>query len=232
MKVRNIIDSFNYAIKGIVYTLKTQRNMRIHFTAGLSILIISLFFDFSRIELLILFLTISLVIICEMINTSIEKTIDMFTTEYHPLAEIAKNVAAGAVLVSALNAVIVAYLLFFDRINPYTRVVLVKIKNSPIHLTFISLIIVIMIIIIVKTKTKTGTPFQGGIISGHTAVAFCLTTAITFIAENILLATLSFVIALLVGESRIEGKIHSVFQVFAGAIFGILVTVIIFQFID
>lgn len=232
MRVRNIIDSFNYAVRGIVYTLKTQRNMRIHFAAGFLILIVSLFFNFTRTELLILFLTISLVVICEMINTSIEKTIDMFTEKYHPLAEIAKNVAAGAVLISALNALVVAYLLFFDRLNPYTNLVLIKIRNSPIHLTFVSLVIVIMFTIVVKTKTKEGTPFQGGIISGHTATAFCLATSITFIAENILVATLSFLIALLVGESRIEGKIHSTIEVFTGAIVGTLFTILIFQFID
>ncbi len=231
MKVRNLIQSFNYAIDGIVYSLKTQRNMRIHYSAAIFVLLISLFFNLSRIELLILFFAISLVIITEMINTAIEKTIDMFTSKYHPFAKIAKNVAAGAVLIASLNALIVAYLIFFDRLNPYTSLVLVKIKNSPIHLTFISLVLVIIITIIVKTKTKIGTPMQGGIISGHTALAFSIATAITFIGENILITTLSFLIALLVGESRIEGKIHSTFQVFNGSVFGILVTVIIFQFI-
>lgn len=232
MRVRNIIDSFNYAIQGIVYALRTQRNMRIHFTAAFFMIILSLFFNFSRLELLILFFTISLVIVTEMINTAIEKTIDMITKEYHQLAEIAKNVAAGAVLIASVNAIIVAYLLFFDRINPYTKVVLVKIKNSPIHLSFISLTLVIMVIIIIKTKTKTGTPFQGGIISGHTALAFSVAATITIIGENTLLATLSFFIAILVGESRIEGKIHTLFQVLAGAIVGILITIIIFQFMD
>lgn len=232
MRVRNIIDSFNYAIQGIVYALRTQRNMRIHFTAAFFMIILSLFFNFSRLELLILFFTISLVIVTEMVNTAIEKTIDMITKEYHQLAEIAKNVAAGAVLIASVNAIIVAYLLFFDRINPYTKVVLVKIKNSPIHLSFISLTLVIMVIIIIKTKTKTGTPFQGGIISGHTALAFSVAATITIIGENTLLATLSFFIAILVGESRIEGKIHTLFQVLAGAIVGILITIIIFQFMD
>lgn len=232
MRVRNIIDSFNYAIQGIVYALRTQRNMRIHFTAAFFMIILSLFFNFSRLELLILFFTISLVIVTEMVNTAIEKTIDMITKEYHQLAEIAKNVAAGAVLIASVNAIIVAYLLFFDRINPYTKLVLVKIKNSPIHLSFISLTLVIMVIIIIKTKTKTGTPFQGGIISGHTALAFSVAATITIIGENTLLATLSFFIAILVGESRIEGKIHTLFQVLAGAIVGILITIIIFQFMD
>lgn len=230
MKKGNLIDSFNYAMRGIVYALKTQRNMRIHFAATIIVIIASLFYKFSRLELLILLFTISLVIIAEMINTAVEKTIDIYTTKYHPLAEIAKNVAAGAVLIASANAIVVAYLLFFDRINPYSKLVVTKIKNSPIHLSFISLTLVLIIIIIVKTKTKTGTPFQGGILSAHAAVACSMATAITIIGENTLLATLSFLIAILVGESRIEGKIHTPFQVLAGSLVGILITIIIFQF--
>ncbi|TAH63324.1 MAG: hypothetical protein EWM50_03105 [Gottschalkiaceae bacterium] len=119
MKVRKLIHSFKYAISGIIYTLKTQRNMRIHCIVAVLILIISLLLKFNRFELLILCFSISLVIVTEMINTAIEKSIDIYTKEYHPLAETAKNVAAGAVLISAINAVIVAYLLFFDRIIQY-----------------------------------------------------------------------------------------------------------------
>mgnify|MGYP006345401227 FL=1 len=64
-----------------------------------------------------------------MFNTAIEKTVDLVTTEYSPLAKIAKDVAAGAVLVSALNSIMVAYLVFFDRLNPSTLSLLIKIKN-------------------------------------------------------------------------------------------------------
>ncbi|EOD01876.1 diacylglycerol kinase [Caldisalinibacter kiritimatiensis] len=229
MKVRKLIDSFNYAVSGIVYALKTQRNMRIHFTIAFFTLLLSLFLNLNRTELIVLVLTISLVIVSEMVNTSIEKTIDMYTEKYHPLAEIAKNVAAGAVLISAVNAIIVAYLLFFDRLNPYTRVVIIKIKNSPIHLTFISILLVIIITIVIKTKTAIGTPLKGGIISGHAAIAFVVATTITFITENTLVSTLSFFIAALVGQSRIEGKIHTTTQVFVGAVLGILITVLLFQ---
>ncbi len=116
MKVRKLVDSFKYAILGIIYTLRTQKNMRIHYVAAFSVILLGVFMNFTTIELLILFFTISLVIVTEMINTAIEKTIDMFTKEYHPLAEIAKNVAAGSVLVAAINAIIVAWLLFFPRI--------------------------------------------------------------------------------------------------------------------
>ena len=108
MKIRNLIDSFNYAISGLIYALKTQRNMKIHFTIGTIVILISLFMDFNRVELIILFFTICLVIITEMINTAIESTIDLYTKSYHPLARIAKNVAAGTVLIAAVNSMIVA----------------------------------------------------------------------------------------------------------------------------
>ncbi len=231
MKVRKLVDSFNYAVSGIIYTLKTQRNMRIHYVAAILVLFLSLFLNFTKIELVLLFFTISLVIISEMINTAIEKTIDLYTKDYHPLAKIAKNVAAGAVLIAAVNAIIVAYLLFFDRVNPFAETMIYKIRNSNIHLTFISIILVIILTIAIKAKTNTGTPFKGGTISGHSAIAFSSATAIMFISKNFFLGTLGFLIALLVAESRIENKIHTIIEVFAGALLGILITVLIFKFI-
>jgi len=229
MKVRRLIDSLNYAFEGIIYALKTQRNMKIHFLVAIIILVASLFFDLTRIEILILLLTISIVIVAEMINTSIESTIDLITDKYHIFAKIAKNVAAGAVLIAAINSIIVAYLLFFHRINPYTIRVLHHVKQSNIHITFIALIVVIFAVIAIKAYFGKGTPLQGGMPSGHAAVAFSLSTAITFISENMLIATLSMLMALLVSQSRVETKIHNFFEVLVGGILGILITVIFFQ---
>lgn len=231
MKSRSLIDSFNYAVDGIIYTLKTQRNMRIHFSLAIIVLVLSLFLNFSRLEFLILFLTVSFVIASEMINTSIEKSIDLFTEDYHPLAKIAKDVAAGAVLVSAINAIVVGYLLFFDRLNPYSHVLLFKIKNSPIHLTFISIFLVIIITVVIKTIAQTGTPFKGGIVSGHSAIGFLIATIISFLAGNVLITTLAYFMAILLGESRVEGKIHSTFEVITGAILGTLIGILVFQII-
>ena len=227
MRVRKLIDSFGYAIRGIIYTLKTQRNMRIHYVAGVIILILSLVFKFDTIELLILFFTISLVIITEMLNTAIEKAIDMFTREYHPLAEISKNVAAGAVLVASINSLIVAYLLFYKRLNPYSIRLLKYMKNPTINLTIVSLVLIMMIIIVLKTAK----PFKikGEIISGHATIAFSMATLIALIGENILLATLSYLIGFLVAESRIASNIHSTKVVFTSAILGILITILMFQ---
>ena len=80
----------------------------------------SLFYDITKIELIILSLTIILVVFAELINTAIEVAIDATTNYYHPLAKIAKNISAGAVLLTALNAIFIGYLIFWDKINNFS----------------------------------------------------------------------------------------------------------------
>jgi len=115
-KTRTLGESFFYAISGILYALKTQRNIKIHFMTTLLIILFSILLKLNITEVLIVAITIALVLTAEMINTAIEAVVDMFTQEYHPLAQAAKNVAAGAVLISALNAVVVGYLIFYNKI--------------------------------------------------------------------------------------------------------------------
>lgn len=109
--MKSLINSFKYAVAGIVYCLKNEHNMRIHFILAISVLLLSVFLGLSALELSIIFLTIVFVLVTEMINTGIEKTVDLFTTDYHPLAKIAKNAAAGSVLVAAVNSIVIAYLI-------------------------------------------------------------------------------------------------------------------------
>ena len=172
---RSIIDSFNYAVSGIIVSIKTERNMLIHYAAAIIVLVTSMFFNFSRVEFLLLLFAVTLVIVLELMNTAIEKTIDLITTEYHPLAKLVKDIAAGAVLIAAINAFIVGYLLFFDRLSELSGIIIFKIRGSSIHLTFVSLILVILLTIGLKAKFYRGhgTHFQGGTVSGHSAVSFC-----------------------------------------------------------
>lgn len=230
---RSIIDSFNYAVSGIILSIKTEKNMLIHYVIAVSVLGLSLFFDFTRLEFLILLFAISLVLTLEMINTAIEKTVDLITKEYHPFARIAKDISAGAVLIAAANALIVGYLLFFDRLNQFSEVLLFKIKRSPIHLTFIALLLVILLTIGLKAKyyRGRGTHFQGGTVSGHSAIAFCIASIIAFLVENILVVTLAIGLAFLVAESRVEGKIHTFVEVVLGGVLGIIVAILAFQII-
>lgn len=233
MKKRSIIESFNYAVTGIISALKTEKNMRIHYIIALLVIILSLFFDFSRTEFLLLLFSISLVVVAEMLNTAIERVIDIITMEYHPVAKLVKDVAAGGVLVATINSIVVGYLLFFDRLNSYSELLLIKIRRSPIHLTFVALLLVIILTVGLKARfyKGRGTHFQGGTVSGHSAVSFCIATIIAFLAQNALINTLSFGLAILVAESRVEGKIHSFLEVFLGGILGILVGILVFQII-
>lgn len=232
MKVRKLIDSFNYAIQGIIYTLQTQKNMRIHFFIALGVLILSLFFDLSKTELLILVFAISLVFVLEMINTAIETAIDLFANFYHPLAKIAKNVAAGAVLIAAIDAVVVGYLLFFDRLKPMNAIIINKVKQSPSYITLIILMIVMLAVIWLKAYFGQGTPLKGGMPSGHSAIAFSFATIISLITGDMLVATMSFIMAVLVAQTRIEAKVHSVYETLAGGIIGALIALFIFQLLQ
>jgi len=233
MKVKELIDSFNYAVSGILTAMKSEKSLRLHYIAAVVVILGSTFFNLTRIEFMILMFAVVLVVVLEMINTAIEKTVDMITKEYHPLARVIKDVSAGAVLIASFNAVIVGYLLFFERLNPYKELVLVKIKNSPIHLTFIALILVVLFTIGLKSLfyKDSGSHFQGGSVSGHSAVAFCIATIISVLTENLLVITMAFGLAFLVAESRVEGKIHTFWEVLLGAIVGIIVGIFIFQII-
>lgn len=229
MKPRPLFQSFNYAIDGIIYVLRTQRNMRIHFAIAAIVLALSLILGVSNVEFMLLIFAIALVMVTELVNTAVESAIDVTTTTYDPLAKIAKDVAAAAVLISTLVAVITGYLVFFAHLNVLTLRVLSRVRQSPIHVTVIALFLVIIVVIASKAWTRTGTFLRGGWPSGHSAIAGSLFTAITFISKNPLLATLGFIMALLVLQSRMEAKFHTYLQVISGGFIGILVTVIIFQ---
>ncbi len=233
MNKRNLIESFNYAVSGIIIALKTEKNMRIHYLIALLVIGLSLLFDFSRTEFLLLLFAISLVVVAEMINTALERVVDLITNEYHPLARLVKDVAAGAVLIAAINSIVVGYLLFFDRLNSYSGILLSKIRQSPPHLTFVAILIVIILTVGFKALfyKGRGTHFQGGTVSGHSALAFCIATIISFLSVNTLVTTLSYGLAVLVGESRIEGRIHTFLEVVFGGILGILIGVLVFQII-
>lgn len=230
---RSTLKSFTFAFEGIVYVLRTQRNMKIHFAVALLVLGGSLFFDLTRLELIALLLTISFVLVMEMINTAVEAAIDTFGTAFDPMAKIAKDVAAGAVLVSAVNALAVAYLIFYDRLEEPSRRAVTQVRKSPWHLSVMALVLVILLAIVLKAVLHRGTPFKGGMPSGHSAVAFAGWTAITYIASpmehGVLISILGFIMALLVAQSRVESGIHSVLEVFLGGVLGILVTTVLFQ---
>jgi diacylglycerol kinase len=101
------VTGFKYAFQGLWYALRTQRNMRFHVVVAILVIIAGISFRVSAVEFAMLFVAITGVFIAEMFNTVIELCVDLASPTYHPLAKIAKDVAAGAVLLSAILSVII-----------------------------------------------------------------------------------------------------------------------------
>ena len=108
--------SFYNALYGIAYCFKTQRNIPLIMIATVAVLLLSWWFAISIIELLIVITAIGLVIITETVNTAIEKAVDLITDKYHPLARLAKDVAAGGVLLAVLYSIVVGLIIFLPRL--------------------------------------------------------------------------------------------------------------------
>ena len=117
MKNGNFLDACQNALNGIIYAITTQSNIKKQLVIAVIVMLVSLFFDLSKAEFLCLMFTVILIIVAEMVNTAIETVVDLYTDLYHPKAKIAKDVAAGTVVITAINAIIVAYFLFFEKIS-------------------------------------------------------------------------------------------------------------------
>jgi diacylglycerol kinase (ATP) len=220
---------FNNAIEGIIYVLKTQKNMKIHFSVALIVLLLSILVGLDGHDYLFLCAAIGLVLFAEMMNTAIEITVDMISSEYHPLARIAKDVSAGAVFIASLFAVVVGYLILAPHLVTPITFGIAKIKASPWHLSFLALMLVIGITVVTKLFLQKGTPMHGGMPSGHSAIAFAIWTITALVSESPLVVMLVFVLAAIVALGRYFQKIHSFSEILIGAVLGILATIFVFQ---
>ena len=228
----SLLDSFNFAFEGIIHVLRTQRNMRIHFAVAVFVLVVAIAADVTKLELIVLLLAIAFVLVAEMINTAIEGAIDVSTTSFDPNAKLAKDVAAGAVLISSVTALAVGYLVFSSAAANRTARLLDKVRNGPAEITLIALVLVVLIVIGTKAWTGRGTPLRGGLPSGHAALAFGGWMAATYVIgddHRFLISSLTFLMALLVAQTRVEAGVHSRLEVFYGGALGALVTLAIFQ---
>jgi diacylglycerol kinase (ATP) len=227
----SVQESFNFAFEGIIHVLRTQRNMRIHFMVAAGVLIAAVAIGVERMELIALLIAIAFVLIAEMINTAIEGAVDVSTTSFDPNAKLAKDIAAGAVLIATVVAVIVGYLVFSSAVQDRSSRLLERIADAPAKLTLIALVITIIAVIGTKALTHRGTPLRGGLPSGHAALAFAGWMAITLFVDSqrFLVSSVTFILALLVAQTRVESGIHSATEVLYGALLGAMITLVLFQ---
>jgi diacylglycerol kinase (ATP) len=227
-----VFDSFNYAFEGIIHVLRTQRNMRIHFAIAFIVLVVALIVNVGKLELIALLISITFVLIAEMLNSAVEAAIDIATTSFDPMAKLAKDVAAGAVLIASTNALAVGYLVFAGKVADRSADALARLREAPAELTLVALVLTVIAVIATKAYTGRGTPLRGGIPSGHAAVAFAGWMAATYVAgadHRFLISSIALIMALLVAQTRVESGVHSALEVTYGALVGSLATLVVFQ---
>jgi diacylglycerol kinase (ATP) len=228
----SLLDSFNWAFEGIIHVLRTQRNMRIHFLAAVIVLVGAIVVGVQEFELLALMIAISFVLITEMVNSAIEGAIDVATTSFDPMAKLAKDVAAGAVLIATVNAVAVGYVVFERALRHRNQRLLNKVTEAPLYISLIALVVVVLVVIATKALTHSGTPLRGGLPSGHAAVAFAgwmLLTLVVSSPHRFLISTIALVMALLVAQTRVEAGVHSALEVTYGGLIGSLLTLVLYK---
>ncbi len=228
MKPKTWFQSANVAIEGIIYSVKTERHMRYHLYAALSALILSLVLNISRSDFTLLCMAIILVIVTEMLNTAIEKTVDMISEEFHPKAKLVKDIAAGVVLVASVGALILAYLILYPALQATLRNQWHPPKAPHDVIAFVSLAVVIILVIIIKAFVGKGEPLRGGMPSGHAAVSFSIWSATLYLSNSLAIIILTFLLAVILSWSRWSTGIHRPHEVVAGAALGAGITFLFF----
>ena len=228
---RKVLAPFKVAMSGLVFTFRTQRHMRFHLYVVAVVLLLGMFVNLQMREMLVLLFTISLVVVAEMFNSAIEATVDLVSPTYNPMAKFAKDIAAGAVLVTTLIALVVGALLILGE----QRWEMLKIRlastppSVPPMLKFVlGLFLVFIFVVVGKGLGKRGQVLQGGLVSGHAAFGFFLATFVPFITESALASSIAVLLAFIIAQSRFEAKFHTVAELSIGAIVGTATALVLF----
>lgn len=228
---KDLLQPFRVALNGVVYTFKTQRHMRVHLYVVLVVILLGMLMNLGLRELLVLLFTISLVIIAEMFNSAIEATVDLVSPNYHPLAKFAKDIAAGAVLITSILAVVVGSLIMLGD-NRWEQIKINMTSESLgtgiVPRMIVGCFLLIVVIIIGKGLGKRGQVLKGGLVSGHAAFGFFFATAVLFITDKMLPGAIAIVLAAIIAQSRWEAKIHSLFELCLGAAVGVMLGLVLF----
>ena len=221
---KNFFEAWKNAVNGLIYATTTQSNIKKQLVIAVIVMALSLFYKLSKTEFLCLVFAVFFVIFAEMINTAIETVVDLYTDIYHPKAKIAKDVGAGAVVLSAMNAIIVAYFIFFDKLQIIEKTVLESIVSMPIHLAFTTIVFVVISILVAKAiKTKRNLNIN---LSGQTILAFAILSIIFITTTSILVLAASSVLTLMVTLNRADQKKQKAVEIFFSMFFGILIVML------
>lgn len=235
MKNDNFFEAWGNATNGIIYSATTQRNIRIQLVLAVIVMVLSLFYGLNTTEFLCLLFAVFMVIFAELINTAIETVVDLFVDVYHPKAKISKDVAAGAVVLAACNAVVVGYFIFFkeENLKAISDSIFNNMVKSPMHLAFVAIMLVVIAVISMKAgcskKTERGELVKEGFVpSGQSAIAFAALTAIWLNSKDIVTFTLALILSILVVENRVGSNARTKAEIVFGACMGVLIVLLIY----
>ncbi|MCL4456247.1 MAG: diacylglycerol kinase [Nitrospirae bacterium] len=228
MPLRRWIDSTNNAIEGILHAAKTQRHLRYHFYSAVAVLVLGYVLGLERTDFLIVAIAVILVLLAEMINTAVEYIVDMVSPEHSEKARVVKDVAAGAVLITAFGAAVLGYIIIFPYFGRIFEKGIHIATHSKEDITLIAVILVLIIVVVLKSYSGKGHPLRGGMPSGHASIAFSAWVAVTYITESFTASMLSFMLAVVIAQSRITVKAHTPLEVIAGALLGAGITFLLF----
>lgn len=235
LKNDNFIEACNNAVNGIIYAVTTQRNIKIQLVLAVIVMILCLFYGLNTTEFLCLVFAVFMVIFAEMINTAIETVVDLFVDVYHPKAKIAKDVAAGAVVLATCNALIVGYFIFFkaENLKAISDSIFNNMVKSPLHLAFVAIILVVIGVIAIKAscskKKERGQLIKEGFVpSGQSALAFAALTAIWLNSKDIVTFSLALILSILVAGNRMYNNARTKAEIVFGASMGVLIVLLVY----
>jgi diacylglycerol kinase (ATP) len=229
MPLRKWIKSTNHAIEGILHAAKTQRHMRYHFYTAIVILIVSFSLGINWSELVIL-ITLSIIVLSvEMLNSALETITDILFRDYDERAKRIKDMAAGAVLITAMGAAVIGFVILLEPVKNFFYSGLSIAKHAKSDVAIVSLIVVLIMVVLTKSFFGKGEPLRGGMPSGHAAVSFSMWVAVTMISESFIPSLLVLFMAVIIAQSRVSTGAHRPLEVIVGALLGMTVTFTLFK---
>lgn len=203
--------------------------MRIHAGAAGLVLAASLYLRLGTRDFLLVIFSITMVLVAELLNTAIEAAVDLAATGEHPLARTAKDVAAGAVLVAAVNAVVVGYAVIYHRLEGLAFYCLPVIKSTPLPVVAAALFLAVLAAAALAVRPGKSSERGRGMPSICTSLAFAGATAIFLLTGSFLVGTVAYLVALLAAGGRLGEGRHTLVEVAVGAVLGVLVSVAAFR---
>ncbi len=229
MPFRQWLRSANFAIEGILHGARTQRHLRYHFFSAAVVLLFSYIVGVTRDEFIMVSFAVIIVLASEMLNSAIEAVVDILSPEYAEKARIAKDIAAGAVFITAFGAAVLGYIVLFPYLKALFREGFYVARHTREETSLIAFILVLILVIILKARFGKGHPLSGGMPSGHSALAFSVWVSVTYTTGNFIASLLCFVLAVLIAQSRMSVHIHTRWEVIAGALMGSSLTFLLFR---